>query len=255
MKFIQYEIVYRTEFNHWWYRVRRDLARKLIRIYAGTPGSREDLSLPGTDHGLKILDIGCGTGALMTELAPYGGVEGVDVSETAIAFCRERGITRVRQGSIEALPYFDGMFDVVLALDVLEHVRDDQAGIAEITRVLKPGGTAVIFSPAFMFLWSRTDELGEHVRRYTLPEMRAKLAEAGLDVRYSSYLNFFLFLPILVFRWTARILRLSLISENTMGSPVTNRLLYGVFSFERLLLPHIRFPFGVSLMAVCRKRR
>jgi len=243
MKRIQYEIVYRTELDHWWYRVRRELTQKLIRIYAGKDG------------GLKILDIGCGTGALMAELAAFGEVEGVDVSETAIAFCRARGLEQVKVGSITALPYADETFDVILALDVLEHVRDERAGIAEIKRVLKPGGTAVIFVPAFGFLWSRTDEFGEHFRRYTLPEIRAKLGGAGLEARYSSYFNFFLFFPILFVRRLARLFRASFTSENEMGSPVTNALCYRVFSFERMLLPRVRFPFGVSVMAVCRKQQ
>src|SRR3989344_1275265 len=192
MKPVQYEVVYRTERDHWWYRVRRELAKKLIAIYAGKGG------------GLHILDIGCGTGALMTELASLGEVEGVDASEIAIEYCRSRGLTRVRVGSAEALPYPEGTFDIVLALDVLEHVRDDRVAIAEIRRVLKQGGAAVIFVPAFRFLWGAIDELGEHFRRYTLRELRAKLAESGFGVRYSSYFNFFLFLPILFVRKLVR---------------------------------------------------
>lgn len=241
MKDIQYSIIYRTEIEHWWYRVRRELVLKLCRIYA-------------IRTGLKILDIGCGTGALMMELIPFGEVEGVDASEIAVTFCRSRGLDRAKVGNITDLPYSEKTFDVVLALDVLEHIRDDGTAIAEIKRVLKPNGIAIIFSPAFMFLWGMTDEVGEHYRRYTLPELRRKLTAAGFSVLFSSYFNSFLFLPILFVRAIVRALGVSGKSENILGGTgIANRILYRIFAFEASLLPHISFPFGVSVMTVCRR--
>jgi len=240
MRSSQYEIIYRTETAHWWYRVRRDLTRKLITQFAG-----------GRD--LKILDIGCGTGGLMRELEAFGEVHGVDNSEQAIAFCHTRGVMNTKLGSITDIPYPAGSFDVVLALDVLEHVDDDIRGISEMKRVLRPGGIMIIFSPAFQFLWGTTDEVGHHHRRYTLPELRQKLSREQVTIEFSSYFNFFLFLPIFAVRTLVRVLPFQAKSENVLGGAgIVNQVLYRIFSFETALLPRISFPFGVSVLAVCR---
>lgn len=239
MKEIHYESLYKHELNHWWFKTRRKLARTLImRHTAGTA--------------LEILDIGCGTGALLHELADVGHVYGVDCSQTAVTYCKNRGIKNVILGDITSIPFPDGQFDVVLALDVLEHIDDDTAAVHEIRRVLKPNGVAIIFVPAFMFLWGSTDIVSEHKRRYTELSFVSTLKRGGLEVVRSSYFNFFLFLPITAVRLAARLFSRGGMNENDMGNSFINNVLHMIFSLEVRLLPYVSFPIGVSIMAVCK---
>lgn len=243
MKEEMYDIMYQTERDHWWYRVRRELVSRLLgqiqEKRSGTP--------------LHILDVGCGTGLLMQEMQQFGQVEGVDMSERAVAYCRERGLNPV-VGSADHLPFSDGSFDVVVMLDVLEHLEDDSAGAREVNRVLRPGGVAIIAAPAFMFLWGVTDEISRHYRRYTRGSLVRILKGAGLNVVRSTYFNTLLFLPIAAVRILVRVFRIPVKSENTMGGAWINKLLYRIFALEPLALRIMDFPFGVSILAIVSKK-
>lgn len=219
------------------------MVHDLIRKYFG---KRSDLN---------ILDVGCGTGALLRELDQYGNVQGLDFSPRAVSFCKKRGLLNVEQGSVTEIRYADKTFDSVLALDVLEHVENDKEGFSEIQRVLKPEGIAIIFVPTFMFLWGVTDERSEHHRRYTVRELREKAKNAGFNIVRTSYFNTFLFLPIALLRIFVRLFGIKIKSENELGSPATNELLYRIFNTERKLLKHTDFPFGVSAMMICQKNK
>ncbi len=241
MKDVYHDTIYQLEKSHWWYRVRREMVHTLIQTYFLNKAP------------LRILDMGCGTGALLSELSPYGDAHGIDVSPRAVAFCRERGVEQVRVGSVTNIAYPDATFDLVVALDVIEHVSDDKKAIEEIKRVLKPGGIAILFVPAFMFLWGSTDVFSEHYRRYTRQELRAKLTAANfLPIRFS-YFNTFLFPPIALWRLLNRIIPLHSNSETELNNPLVNSLLYAVFRSELSVLRFVNFPFGVSVLAVVRK--
>ena len=151
-----YEILYETEKQHWWYAVRRKIIRDLINAYARP------------QKPIKLLDIGCGTGELLRELSPLGEVSGIDNSPQAIAFCKERGLKNIFLAEGTDIPFPDDAFDIVLCLDVLEHIKNDDAALKEIRRVAKPEGIIIIFVPTFKFLWGKSDELGHHLRRYRL---------------------------------------------------------------------------------------
>ena len=107
-------------------------------------------------------------------LSEFGDAEGVDVSAEALAFCRERGLENVKSGEAEALPYENDSFDLVTGLDVVEHLDDDLAGLKEMQRVLRRGGRALMFVPAFMFLWGVQDDISHHRRRYTMKGLQAR---------------------------------------------------------------------------------
>ena len=124
-----YAIMYEVEGAHWWFAGRRRILESfLARIVPTLPVVKGERP--------RILDVGCGTGANLEMLARFGEAEGVDVSEEALAFCRARGLTQVRLGAAEALPYEDATFDLVTALDVVEHLDDDTQGLSEMRRVL-----------------------------------------------------------------------------------------------------------------------
>lgn len=229
------------EISHWWYKVRRKIIHDLVKKY-----------FPNKNN-LEILDVGCGTGALMMEVNKYGNVQGIDVSSLAIDFCKSRGIKKVSLGGATNIGHPDNTFDLAFALDVLEHVEDDKGGIREMYRVLKPGGLAIIFVPAFMFMWGENDILCMHYRRYTLRELKNKLTEGGFEIVRSSYFNTFLFGPIALLRVVARLLGIKIKSDLKLGNPFLDYLFYKIFLLESFFLKYFNFPIGVSAMAVCRK--
>ena len=166
-----YPLLYKVEESHWWYVGRRKLLSTFVADIRNESGKD-----------LAILDVGCGTGANLKMLNDFGTTEGVDISEQALEFCRERGLNQVRQGAVESLPYPDESFDLVTALDVLEHLDDDAAGLKEIYRVLRPHGYALFFVPAFMFLWGVQDDVSNHRRRYSKQQFRQTVTASGLHI-------------------------------------------------------------------------
>jgi SAM-dependent methyltransferase len=190
-----YPILFRVEQSHWWHIGRRRIIAEFV----------EDICRRVTDRRPRILDVGCGTGANLILLSKYGDADGVDISEDALAFCRERGLDKVTLGAGEELPYEDNTFDLVTALDVVEHMDDDLAGLTEMRRVLRPGGRVLLFVPTFMFLWGLQDDVSNHRRRYRLPQLRHVLERAGFEVERTTYANITFFLPILAMRKFMRI--------------------------------------------------
>ena len=127
-------------------------------------------------------------------LSKYGDAEGVDISEDALAFCRERGLDKVRLGAGEELPYEDGTFDLVTALDVVEHMDDDLAGLSEMRRVLRPGGRVLMFVPTFMFLWGLAGRSQQSPAALSFAATAARTRAGGIrdranDVRQHHFLR------------------------------------------------------------------
>jgi SAM-dependent methyltransferase len=235
--------MFRIEQSHWWYTGRRKILANFVA----------DICRRVTDRRPRILDVGCGTGANLLMLSEYGDAEGVDISTDALAFCRERGLDQVKVGAGEELPYDDATFDLVTALDVVEHMDDDLAGLREMRRVLRPGGRVLLFVPTFMFLWGVQDDVSNHRRRYRLPELRRVLEQAGFEVERTTYANITFFLPILLVRKLMRVTGIKAESENNINVSSLNGLLGSVFGAECVVLRHMIIPFGVSGLCVARK--
>ena len=243
MKEHTYPIMFRVEQAHWWYTGRR-------KILAGFV---EEICRQVTDRRPRILDVGCGTGANLLMLSEYGEAEGVDISEDALAFCRERGLDKVRLGAGEQLPYDDGTFDLVTAFDVVEHMDDDLAGLREMRRVLRPGGRVLLFVPTFMFLWGLQDDVSNHRRRYRLPELRRVLEQAGFEIERTTYANITFFMPILAMRKLMRLTGIKAESENNINVSAFNGMLGRMLGAESFVLRYMNIPFGVSGLCVARK--
>src|SRR2546421_7004211 len=238
-----YSIMYEVEEKHWWFAGRRRIIAAFVKKVCQNLGETRP----------RILDVGCGTGANLQMLSQFGDAEGVDVSTDALEFCRSRGLVEVRQGAAEHLPFADASFDLVTGLDVVEHLDDDVAGLSEMRRVLRPDGRAVLFVPAFMFLWGVQDDISNHRRRYTLPELKQKLRDAGLVVERASYANITFFVPILVGRLLMRLTGVRPASENNITIGALNGLLGRILGAESWWLRHMNFPFGVSIICVARR--
>lgn len=241
MKIEHYKSLYDNEIKSWWYRVRRSLVSNIIKRYTKR-------------NNLNILDVGCGTGALMLELSRFGNISGIDMAQTAIDFCKSRGINNVRLGNALDIPYEDNSFDVVLALDVIEHIKEDELAMRELKRVLKPNGILITFVPAFMILWGITDVISEHFTRYKKKDFKKKILSSGLDIVRISYFNFFLFIPILIVRKIVNLFNIKVKNENNMTPGIINTILYSIFSIELVLLNYINLPLGVSLFCISKKK-
>jgi SAM-dependent methyltransferase len=238
----EYRAMYELESSYWWYVARRALVVELL----------EDEILRG--GGTRILDVGCGTGANLGAFDRVGLASGIDASMDALHFCASRGIGNIAQSAVEELPFAHRTFDVVTALDVLEHTDDDLHALREIHRVCNAGGLFIATVPAYGFLWSEHDEALKHRRRYTAHELRNKLTITGFEVVRTSYFISTLFFPILALRiWQG--LRKS--STNPRTSLVMlprwiNSSLVGLLGMERRLFQRMNLPFGVSIVALAR---
>jgi SAM-dependent methyltransferase len=239
-----YAIMDRVEDSHWWFVGRRAILESFMREICS--------KLPAPDAGLRILDVGCGTGANLEMLSAFGEAEGVDVSDDALEFCRRKGLS-VEKGLAEKLPYDEATFDVTTALDVVEHLDDDTAGLKEMHRVTKPGGYSLIFVPAFMWLWGVQDDVSNHRIRYTKKQIVERLKQAGYEVERATYANFTFFAPILGGRTIMRVTGIKPESENNVNISALNGVFGKLFSAERHILKNFDFPFGVSIVVVARK--
>jgi SAM-dependent methyltransferase len=162
-------------------------------------------------------------------------------------------LVNVKAGAAEHLPYEAGSFDLVTGLDVVEHLDDDRAGLREMARVLRPGGRAILFVPAFMFLWGVQDDISNHRRRYTLNELKQTVRESGFEIERASYVNLSFFAPILLGRLFMRLTRLRPESENNITIGFLNGAMGNILGAESWLLRYLNFPFGVSIICVARK--
>jgi len=244
----EYERMYRFEDRYWWFIARRRLIASLI-------GDRH-----AKDGSLAILDIGCGTGAMLDELAPFGRVTGADFAVEALDFCRERSdkypLTRA---DARCLPFASNTFDVVTAMDIIEHIDNDKAASAEIFRVLKPGGQVYITVPAYQSLWSEHDEALHHHRRYTSPMMRDVLQRVGFRVEKLSYTVSSLLPGVWLYRKIAAIFKRDDGHEKKadlvdFSGPV-NSALIKLSRLETELVRKTNLPFGVTVACVAEKPR
>lgn len=234
---------HKVEDWHWWYRTRREILDGLLA------------RLPLDRRRAVLLDVGCGTGGGALVLSRYGRAVGLDRSHRSFAESPERPYTHRVVGSAEVLPFAERSFDVVAALDVLEHLDDDVGGAREIHRVLKPGGVAVVFVPAFQILWGGNDDFSHHRRRYTHTSLRATLEAAGLAVDHLGYFNMLLFLPLLAARLAERLAPERLRRIEYAESPsALNEVLARMFRLELPLLRRFPLPLGTSAFCLAWKR-
>jgi SAM-dependent methyltransferase len=219
------------EDTHWWYRERRHLLGKAI---AGlTPGDALDIGAAGGGNTRVLRDAGWRVAAL-----EYGA-EGAEVAA-------ERGLAVMRADATD-LPVADHSLDLVVAFDVLEHIPDHDRAVAEVRRVLRPGGRFLVAVPADPRLWSEHDVAVDHVRRYTRVTLRGVLERGGFTIDSMASWNVLL-RPVVALRR-----RTSTGSDLDAVHPVVNAGLRAVVTAERYL--PVRAMPGVSLLVSARPSR
>jgi ubiquinone/menaquinone biosynthesis C-methylase UbiE len=237
----EYDRMYRLEDSYWWFVGRHHLVLTFLRA---TYGDRKDLT---------ILDIGCGTGAMSQKLAAHGTVISADFSPLALEYSRRRELTRLCAADAMRLPFQDGSFDLIVALDILEHLPDDEAALREFQRVLKPGGRVIATVPAYQSLWSGHDVALMHFRRYVSKQVRERFTTAKLKVEKLSYAMTFLY-PIV---WLVRRVFSRKDAEpkaSLVHVPgLANKLLVGLLAGENAIIRHISMPFGVTVFCMAQR--
>jgi len=238
----------RSERDFWWYRGMRAILFRLLDPY---------LKAMGTPR--RVLEAGCGTGYLSQLLQTERGwpLVPLDISAEGLRYARGMGVRNAVQGDLRALPFADGRFDLVLAIDVLAHLppEEDRRAAGELARVLAPGGLVVLRTAALDFLRSRHSAFAGERQRFTRRRLMDLFAVCGIQVLRCSYANALL-LPVAAakFRLWEPLLRRPPSSGIQPVAPWLDRLLYSALAAEARWLGRGReFPAGQSLILIGRR--
>jgi SAM-dependent methyltransferase len=235
-----------AEARHFWFHGFRAFVEPLARRAA--PGSAG-----------RILDCGCGTGANVEWLGRFGRAYGFDLSQTGLRFGREAGRSKLVRASVTAAPFPSAAFDLVTSFDVLYSLDDRQehAALAEMFRLLKPGGFAIINVAALEILRGDHSVLGHELRRYTRSMLGASVSAAGFTILRLTYTNAVLFVPLVVARslqrWRGLKPEHDAHAEITVPAAPLNALLTRLLLIESAWIRRFNAPFGSSLLCLARK--
>lgn len=234
----EYAAAYRELYErHWWWRARELMLLDEIKRHRPAAGWR------------RILDVGCGDGLFFDRLAPFGEVWGVE-SDPDLIPPDSRHRDRIHIGPFDGGFEPGRRFDLVLTLDVLEHLADPVAALTKVRGLLEPDGRLLVTVPAFQALWTKHDELNRHFVRYRRGSLEAVVKAGGLRIVSARY----------CFQWLMPVklaVRLAEAIHETAGKPATvpppwlNRTLMAVTRAEQVTVGRLGLPFGTSLLAWC----
>jgi SAM-dependent methyltransferase len=252
----------RLEDNHYWHLHRRQVLLRELRAFRAPAACG------------PLLEIGCGIGTVATFLNESGyAVDYADYFASALAIAERRA--RARLGAKATGREFSRVDATVplalgrryaglLLFDVIEHLPDDAAVLANVHGALDADGFVMVTVPAFQALWSPWDDIEKHKRRYTRASLERVLTGAGFEVRRSTYF----FAPLF---WAAAGMKLVRAAKRRLFGETTathigdlteaknvaalNRLMLAVLGPELALLRSGRLPFGTSVLAIATRRR
>jgi SAM-dependent methyltransferase len=238
MERVVYRQMAELDQRHWWYRARRAVLTDLIR--------RQALPPPNA----RILEIGCGTGHNLEMLGSFGQVDAVELDDEARAVAEKRLGRAVMNAPLPELAGVGAAtYDLIAALDVIEHIDEDSAALAAIAGKLKPGGKLLMTVPAHQWMWSAHDVVNHHKRRYSKAGLKRLIQGSPLKLRKLGYFNSLLF-PLAVAERGASKLRGKDSADVRLPPRALNRALETVFAAERHLVGRVPLPPGLSLFAV-----
>ena len=238
-----FETLYESEKSYWWSVGRRELLKKHIKKVL-EPKSNS-----------FILDFGCGGGGLLHELSGYGNVIGVENSLLALTYCQNRGQKNLVRNDGHKLPFKNNTFDIVVCLDVLEHLEDDSQFLSQIYEALNGGGHIFVMVPALPKLWSSRDVYLGHHRRYTKVQLKRIIKKTNFNIIKIHSVNLF-YLPIMLFLLLIeKTFRHAFLPRDTLTTPkMLNKLLTAILILENTITTKVDFPLGVSLFCIAQKR-
>lgn len=237
------EATARAERDHFWFRGFRRFIEPLVAAAAGNVRP-------------EILDCGCGTGNNLRMLRRYGRAYGIDLTWAGLQYARGRGERSVARATVGALPFANERFGLVTSFDVLYALDDEveRRAIAEMFRVLRPGGQVIVNVAAIDALRGNHSVLAAEVRRYSKGDLRRKLEAGGFRVTHSTYTNFSILPLVAAVRLKQRLSgHVASNDEISMPPAPINTLLTGVLAIEAAALRVVNMPLGSSLVAVAMK--
>jgi SAM-dependent methyltransferase len=237
MERLAYREMAELDQKHWWYRARRKVLADLIRREASPPPDA------------RILEIGCGTGHNFEVLKQFGSVDAIELDDESRAIAEQRLGRKIMTSPLPELAGVRDGYDLVAALDVIEHIDDDAAALAVIATKLKPGGKFVMAVPAHRWMWSAHDVVNHHKRRYSKVGLKRLVEGSPMKLEKIGYFNSLLF-PLAVAQRLASKARGKDDAEVKLPSAPLNRALESVFGAERHLVGRLPLPPGLSLFAV-----
>jgi SAM-dependent methyltransferase len=237
----------KAEARHFWFRGFRAFVTPLVT--RAVAGRRDPL----------LLDCGCGTGANVDLLSTFGRAFGFDLTEVGLRIGREAGRRHLARASVTAVPFPSASFDLVTSFDVLYALEtaDERAAVAEMYRLLKPGGYAIVNVAAMPFLRGDHSVLGHEVRRYYRRDLRASLEAAGFSIVRLTYTNAAIFGPLALVRLLQRRrgLKTEVEAQHEISVPPEplNTVMTGIVGLESMWLRWFDLPFGSSVLCLARK--
>ncbi|SMF67151.1 class I SAM-dependent methyltransferase [Allosphingosinicella indica] len=232
-----YERMAAIDGEHWWFAARRQILTDLIRR----------LDLPQSP---RILEVGAGTGSNLEMLKGFGRVDAIEPDDPARALASRRSGIDVMGGMLpDGVKLEDGAYDLIVLLDVLEHIPDDEGTLKALRSKLAPGGRLMVSVPASPWMWSAHDVAHHHQRRYTAAGLEKVFRAAGYRTAYRSHFNTLLFPLIAAARLAGKLTKREGGDDAIPPKPL-NGLLKTIFGAERHAIGRASLPFGVSLALV-----
>ena len=241
MELSEYKKMYDIEDSHWWFNAKRQYINIVLKKFFKNKS------------GLKILDVGCGTGAVIEYLRLKNQQAiGVDASDIAIDYCRQKNLP-VEKSEAHKTKFSGETFDVVLALDLLEHLENPEEAIKEMKRILKQGGLLIATVPAHQFLWSYHDVSLYHKKRYN-KESLASLFKGEFFIELISWIHALILPPVIIIRLKNKLIGSNGGSDVRQSGKITNLVMKFLYIFELGFFNIFKYlPFGLSLIIVARK--
>ena len=238
---------YRSEANNWLKNGRQSLLKELV-----------ESSIVNCKQ-IEILEIGPGVGQNIPLLSRYGSVDAVEEHPQGLSAIQ--CIPELRKVYPMSVPFaLNKNYDIICALDVLEHVEDDIGFINWISRHLKAEGIFIAIVPAYQWLFSNHDLALGHYRRYSSKQLSGKIS-SELEVLHAGYFNSILFPIPCIFRlvknlFARKCTKTDIKKKDSSNLPYIVELIFGaLLDFEVMLIKNnFRLPYGLSAYCVARRK-